>query len=93
MVDEHHMIEVRQVEELDFRLAVEALRRRVLLIKFFNSALEDGANEGLKLQLAAELSEAKQLAKRCPHCRDLQRELDLLKVVASEVLQAQEVVV
>lgn len=79
--------EVRQVEELDFRLAVEALRRRVELSQ------QVGVTHGLKLQLATELHEAKQLAQVCPHCWDLRRELDLLKVAAGKVLaHGQEVI-
>jgi hypothetical protein len=73
------------MEELDFRLAVEALRRRVELSQ------QVGVTEGLMLQLATELDEAKQLAKRCRHCWDLRRELDLLKVAAKEVLKGQGV--
>lgn len=72
--------EVRQMEELDFRLAVEALRRRVELSQ------QCGVTHGLRLQLATELEEAKQLAQVCPHCWDLRKELDLLKVAAHEVL-------
>lgn len=72
--------EVRQMEELDFRLAVEALRRRV------NLSQQCGVTYGLRLQLKAELNEAKRLAQSCPHCWDLRRELDLLKVAAHEVL-------
>jgi hypothetical protein len=73
--------EAGQMEELDFRLAVEALRRRVELSQ------QVGVTHGLRLQLTAELNETKQLAKRCPHCWDLRRELDLLKVAAHEVLK------
>jgi hypothetical protein len=68
------------MEELDFRLAVEAVRRRVELSQHV------GVTDGLRLQLATELSEAKQLAQVCPHCWDLRRELDLLKVAAAEIL-------
>jgi hypothetical protein len=76
--------EVSRMEELDFGLAVEAVRRRVELSQ------QAGVTDGLRLQLATELSEAKQLAQVCPHCRDLRRELDLLKVVASQVMEQKQ---